>query len=38
VNWDKKIFNKNYSLSSEMAITDWTENRTLDYPKKKGIN
>ena len=37
VNWDKKIFNKNYSLSSEMAITDWTENRTLDYPRRREL-
>ena len=37
VNWDKKIFNKNYSLSSEMAITDWIENRTLDYPRRREL-
>ena len=37
VNWDKKIFNKNYSLSSEMAITDWIGNRTLDYPRRREL-
>jgi hypothetical protein len=37
VNWDKKIFNTTYSLSAEMAITDWIENRTLDYPKRKEL-
>ena len=35
VNWDKKIFNTTYSLSSEMVITDWKENNNLDYPKRK---
>ena len=37
VNWDKKIFNSTYSLTSEMAITDWTENETLDFPKRKEL-
>ena len=37
VNWDKKIFNSTYSLSSEMAITDWTENETLNFPKRKDL-
>jgi len=37
VNWDRKIFNTTYSLSTEMAITDWIENRTLDYPKRKEL-
>ena len=36
-NWDKKIFNSTYSLSSEMAITDWTENETLNFPKRKDL-
>ncbi len=35
VNWDKKIFNTVYTLSSEMVITDWVENKTFDSPKKK---
>jgi len=35
VNWDKKIFNTTYSLSSEMVITDWKKNINLDYPKRK---
>ena len=35
VNWDKKIFNTTYSLSSEMVITDWKQNASLDYPKRK---
>jgi len=29
VNWNKKIFNTTYSLSSEMVITDWKENINL---------
>ena len=37
VNSDKKIFNTTYSLSSEMVITDWKENTSLDYPKRKEI-
>ena len=37
VNWYKKIFNTTYSLSAEMAITDWIENRTSDYPKRKEL-
>ena len=37
VNWDKKIFNSTYSLSSEMAITDWIENEALDFPKRKDL-
>jgi hypothetical protein len=37
VNWDKKIFNSTYSLTSEMAITDWIENETLDFPKRKEL-
>jgi hypothetical protein len=35
VNWNKKIFNTTYSLSSEMVITDWKENINLEYPKRK---
>ncbi len=35
VNWDKKIFNTIYSLSSEMVVTDWTENENFDSLKKK---
>ena len=37
INWTKKIFNTSYSLSSEMAITDWIENTTLEYPKRKEL-
>ena len=37
VNWDKKIFNNTYSLSAEMAITDWIENIDLEYPKRKEL-
>jgi len=37
VNWDKKIFNSTYSISSEMLITDWRSNSNLNYPEKNKI-
>ncbi|NND16650.1 MAG: carboxypeptidase-like regulatory domain-containing protein [Eudoraea sp.] len=35
VNWDKKLFNSVYSMTSEMAITDWEKNENGDVPKSK---
>ena len=35
VNWDKKLFNSVYSMTSEMAITDWEKNISGDVPKPK---
>ena len=37
INWDKRIFNSTYSLSSEMAVTDWTEDEALNFPKRKEL-
>lgn len=33
INWDKKLFNSIYTLSSEMAVTDWEKNITNEMPK-----
>lgn len=35
VDWDKKLFNSVYSMSCEMAITDWEKNLTNKLPKSK---
>ena len=35
INWDKKLFNSVYSLSCEMAVTDWEKNLTNEMPKSK---
>lgn len=35
INWDKKLFNSVYSMSCEMAITDWEKNMESDFPKSK---
>lgn len=35
VDWDKKLFNSTYSMSCEMAITDWEKNLTNTSPKSK---
>ena len=35
VNWKKKLFNSVYSMTSEMAITDWEKNVSGDVPKPK---
>lgn len=35
VNWDKKLFNSVYSMTCEMAITDWKKNTTSKLPKYK---
>ncbi|MFX0558235.1 carboxypeptidase-like regulatory domain-containing protein [Maribacter sp. CXY002] len=35
VNWDKKLFNSIYSMSCEMAVTDWEKNMDNFAPKSK---
>jgi len=35
INWDKKLFNSVYSMSAEMAVTDWEKNIGGDVPKNK---
>lgn len=35
INWDKKLFNSVYSLSCEMAVTDWEKNLTNEMPKAR---
>ncbi|MFK5974380.1 MAG: carboxypeptidase-like regulatory domain-containing protein [Flavobacteriaceae bacterium] len=35
VNWSKKLFNSVYSMTCEMAITDWKKNTTGKFPKLK---
>jgi len=33
VNWDKKLFNSVYSMTCEMAVTDWEKNTVENLPK-----
>ncbi|WP_297764236.1 carboxypeptidase-like regulatory domain-containing protein [uncultured Muriicola sp.] len=33
INWDKKLFNSVYSMTCEMAITDWEKNQDLSEPR-----
>ncbi len=35
INWDKKLFNSVYSMTCEMAVTDWEKNITGKLPKSK---
>ena len=35
INWDKKLFNSVYSMSCEMAVTDWEKNIDNYVPKSK---
>ncbi|WP_297704647.1 carboxypeptidase-like regulatory domain-containing protein [uncultured Eudoraea sp.] len=35
IKWDKKLFNSVYSMSAEMAITDWEQNIDGQVPKVK---
>lgn len=35
INWDKKLFNSVYSMTCEMAITDWEKNLATKFPKAK---
>ncbi len=33
INWDKKLFNSVYSMTCEMAVTDWEQNPELSEPR-----
>jgi ribosome-associated translation inhibitor RaiA len=33
INWDRKLFNSVYSMTCEMAVTDWEKNLTKEIPK-----
>jgi len=35
IDWDKRLFNSVYSMSCEMAVTDWEKNTTNEMPKSK---
>lgn len=35
INWDKKLFNSVYSMTCEMAVTDWEKNINGKLPKSK---
>lgn len=35
INWDNKLFNSVYSMSAEMAVTDWKINTTGEVPRLK---
>jgi len=35
VDWDKRLFNSVYSMTCEMAVTDWKKNSMSSFPKGK---
>ncbi|WP_373519823.1 carboxypeptidase-like regulatory domain-containing protein [Pricia sp.] len=35
INWDKRLFNSVYSMTCEMAVTDWEKNMAADFPKSR---
>ncbi len=35
IDWDKKLFNSVYSMTCEMAVTDWEKNISNEMPKSK---
>lgn len=35
INWDKRLFNSVYSMTCEMAVTDWEKNMAADYPRTR---
>ena len=35
VNWDKRLFNSVYSMTCEMAVTDWEKNMAADFPNAR---
>lgn len=35
INWDRKLFNSVYSMTCEMAVTDWEQNLDKSMPKLK---
>ena len=37
INWKKKLFNSKYSMTAEMAVTDWEKYVDGDLPKSKDL-
>ncbi|SDM59072.1 carboxypeptidase-like regulatory domain-containing protein [Kriegella aquimaris] len=35
INWDRRLFNSVYSMTCEMAVTDWEKNDSDGFPKSK---
>ena len=35
VDWDRRLFNSVYSMTAEMAVTDWEKNAEGNFPKNK---
>lgn len=35
INWDKRLFNSVYSMTCEMAVTDWEKSLAGDFPNYK---
>ncbi len=35
VDWDKRLFNSVYSMTCEMAVTDWKKNNATAFPKRE---
>ncbi|MFC4094316.1 carboxypeptidase-like regulatory domain-containing protein [Euzebyella saccharophila] len=35
INWDRRLFNSVYTMTCEMAVTDWKKNMAADYPKSR---
>jgi len=35
IDWDKRLFNSVYSMTCEMAVTDWKKNTMSSFPKGK---
>ncbi len=35
INWDKRLFNSVYSMTCEMAVTDWEKNMAADFPRSR---
>lgn len=35
INWDKRLFNSVYSMTCEMAVTDWEKNMAADFPRAR---
>ncbi|WP_072993593.1 carboxypeptidase-like regulatory domain-containing protein [Pseudozobellia thermophila] len=35
IDWDRRLFNSVYTMTCEMAVTDWKKNMATDYPKSR---
>lgn len=35
INWERRLFNSVYSMTCEMAVTDWEKNNSEGFPKPK---